>query len=797
MSYPELVEYIKKARSLGFSDQKIKEKLMSTGWLLGAVTESFLEAGEPEASASHEPLSTSAKDQIEKQNPQQAKPTASLVLPQQGAKTPKSDLPITTSVQKATSAQTPSPVPTSVPKAASGTILPNYKSSSAEPTTVHAAQPPAAQPVSASPPKPQGLSVSVTTPSQGPRATGTPKSHKLALVMTLVFILLLIGVGGAGLAGYFGYFHIPFITPSAKVVWQKFLASQVAPLASDSATSKLLVTYKDESEQLEEQLKSSLPAQFQSGSYVLSMGLEGYTKNIVDQEQVSSEADLKVSISATTSGGTYSINLPVVYKDSVVYMDLGGLDALKEAVGVPEDQRSTVTWVKFTPEEFETAAENSSAENFSQADIEVNSILQSIDLEQLEKFVREHPAFKQTGVVGKEELRGAPTYKYRLEYDPENMRKVLEYYVDTMFQAADAPQVEGTDSTALQSSIKQMLGDFVQKFQFDSLYVWVGAKDYRMHKAEGQGKVFSLVSFMNSLSSTFDSVLALDKDGEQKLSDVSQIGFALDLYKNEFGGFPAAAEGVAVGLAPNFLPQWPTAPPPTGVCSEWDNTYWYTPKGEPQDGGKGVQVFSDYEFTFCLEKPYGGFPSGAGAMTPGKGILVNGREACFGDSCENFSGKPEDLLTDFFSKVNFSAELSYTLEQYDFDQAAEVRAPEGAYDLGAQKPINQEEPVSTIPTAADAVATQVISEVRQVLSSLELYHNDFQEYPDSLSQIVPKYMGEVFTMDAGGLGACSPENSKAAYQKHSPQTYELKFCLPVAAGGLTAGPHTASSSGME
>jgi prepilin-type N-terminal cleavage/methylation domain-containing protein len=86
----------------------------------------------------------------------------------------------------------------------------------------------------------------------------------------------------------------------------------------------------------------------------------------------------------------------------------------------------------------------------------------------------------------------------------------------------------------------------------------------------------------------------------KRIADVRQIASALELYFNDFTGYPAALSS----LVPSYLGQAPTFPTPTDGCST--TTYNYA----------AISGGSTYQLLFCLSATTGGIsPSGTHTLT--------------------------------------------------------------------------------------------------------------------------------------------------------------------------------------
>ncbi len=89
-----------------------------------------------------------------------------------------------------------------------------------------------------------------------------------------------------------------------------------------------------------------------------------------------------------------------------------------------------------------------------------------------------------------------------------------------------------------------------------------------------------------------------------------------------------------------------------------------------------------------------------------------------------------------------------------------------------------------------------LADVRQLSSALELYFNDNNGYPASLSSLVTNYMGQLPTFPTPS-DSCN--TASYAYTGTSgASTYQLLFCVSAPTGGITpAGTHTLTQAGIQ
>ncbi len=138
----------------------------------------------------------------------------------------------------------------------------------------------------------------------------------------------------------------------------------------------------------------------------------------------------------------------------------------------------------------------------------------------------------------------------------------------------------------------------------------------RNHKSEsGFGVIESVILIIIGLIlavvvvSAYFSAKKTQRDA-QRVSDVVQLQKALKHYYEEFGYFPQASNGVAVGVDNSFarfVSPWPSAPEPAdGTCTEANNSYVY----EQLNSGE------NYQIRFCLGEGYGSLKAGVRIATP-------------------------------------------------------------------------------------------------------------------------------------------------------------------------------------
>ena len=101
-----------------------------------------------------------------------------------------------------------------------------------------------------------------------------------------------------------------------------------------------------------------------------------------------------------------------------------------------------------------------------------------------------------------------------------------------------------------------------------------------------------------------------------------------------------------------------------------------------------------------------------------------------------------------------------------------------------------------------------ISDVKQVQTALEMFYNDCNGYPPTLTAgatltgcasgvTLGTYMATIPTSPTPVDGDCTSTENTYTYTSESPNTtYSLAYCLGSSTGTLAAGVHTATPAGL-
>lgn len=157
------------------------------------------------------------------------------------------------------------------------------------------------------------------------------------------------------------------------------------------------------------------------------------------------------------------------------------------------------------------------------------------------------------------------------------------------------------------------------------------------------------------------------------------------------------------------------------------------------------------------------------------------------DSSSSTPVSQADQIQAMINKINFTAQFDLTTDYSDYGKKQNIQAPANPTDL--LQIINKQ-------LAVDRDDRR-LADLRQLASSLELYYNDKNSYPQSLQDLVPDYISALPASPVPPDGNCSPADNTYTYQKKSPTSYIVNFCLGTTTGAYQAGKHQMSEVGIQ
>ena len=592
---------------------------------------------------------------------------------------------------------------------------------------------------------------------------------------SVFWILIAIAIA-AGIGGYFAYGY--FLNNPAKT-WNKYLAG-----AKDTVyKNKFKVEYVD---------NNSISAQdlplfgLEFGNIDLSVEGDSYIKYSGAQYP---EGTTKLKLTYGTKDTNFSTGLETMMLGNKIYLKVGDNVLLKnifKTVGENQD----ADWVMMDLDAAKTLSEQEAGQSTEMFNNVTNQALQ----DDLKKILEGSSLVKMDKYLGKEYINGVMTFHYSNSLDKQAVKEMANKFMERIYQELKGNGMAVPEENKYDWGI--WVNGILDKFEVKDFETWIGAKDYNLYR----------VRFVSNMPSVVNLIKGLNKDGTlinpllsaqeksrdaKRLADVRQISSALELYFNDHNGYPAADNGSPVDLTPLYLMEYPTPPiTPDGNCSEWYNPYWYEPQGERiQKDGK--TLYSSYKLTFCLGAPTGGYPAGIAEVSP-KGITgglpcTGPQEHCVTNNNSLYNQSTttkEELIKDFIEKWDFGAELRVNLDYSDYGIQQQLTVPENYLDLTkiAQKQKRD---------------TQRLNDIRKLASALELYFNDKNTYPNSLSDLTDTYGGPAPQAPIPADGSCNESDNEYQYTLLDATHYEITFCLGMDSGGYIAGKHKLSPMGIQ
>jgi prepilin-type N-terminal cleavage/methylation domain-containing protein len=145
--------------------------------------------------------------------------------------------------------------------------------------------------------------------------------------------------------------------------------------------------------------------------------------------------------------------------------------------------------------------------------------------------------------------------------------------------------------------------------------------------------VISIIALLSSVALIAFQSARTKSRNVKRLSDMTQMNTALELYFATNKGYPSSSGGVPQGIQPQYASTIPLAPePPDGVCVGLNhgpacvaddsgcanvlaNTYYYIALGSSYNIA-GISVYPSYTYYFCLGAQTGNFSEGERILTP-------------------------------------------------------------------------------------------------------------------------------------------------------------------------------------
>lgn len=335
----------------------------------------------------------------------------------------------------------------------------------------------------------------------------------------------------------------------------------------------------------------------------------------------------------------------------------------------------------------------------------------------LQDIYKANRVFDIQNFKGLSKINNAWTLHYSLNLRKDKLKTI---YLETV-KILGEESVNKSEFKDFLTAYEQVLDAWLKAWEIKNLELWVGVKDKRFYKLDFASNTPSIIGAANLLISDFESgkfgilnVVVNDSlssarskaRNAKRVVDMRQLASGLELFYNDFGGYPEAQNGKPLYLDGHsgmenegsiyvgIIPQAPT--PADGSCTDFYNNYWYTPVGtativpDPRNRGKSMKVYQDYKYSFCLGDVVGGYGPGNMYLTP-SGIMPltdcpATRECALKEprttmSTEEMTKKVLDAFADYMSRIPFTAEFNFNSVAKSFNTERPIEEPKDFKDI--------------------------------------------------------------------------------------------------------------------
>ena len=475
-------------------------------------------------------------------------------------------------------------------------------------------------------------------------ATSTGFKKSIAVVFGFIFILL-IGAGG------FAYYKYVYATPAS--VLNKLFSK---PAQAQPVKVNYTLSYSD---------KNAPATGTSTQEFSIGLNATGYTDSR-DANNSKSEYSLQLFLKSGLEDGNMQLQLANFGK--IFYFNLSNITQLKEAFGDDD-----VSWIKFNLEELEQYVKEQSPNTASSTP----SLANNQELRNKLNGIWKNANILNPGtVLAKEKIDQTDVYRLEPQVDYGKLEKAIMDSVELIQSYQNTPELKLTDEQ------KSLISSLIQKFKLKELKLWVGQKDNKLYKLWVVVAAPSVSDFDNSPALDFLPVISTTRAKSRdlrRLADVKEIHQNLEPFYADNGGYPMGENGKPAEVFP-YIRLFPVAPMPAdGRCSDYYNTYWYTPEGKPYKKN-GKTLYPSYSLTFCLGENTNNYSAGISKLTP---LGIESGISCPStpENCLNQNLNTETSFTSELDKMTFGAEISYEAVYKDYGIEQNITEPENALNL--------------------------------------------------------------------------------------------------------------------
>ncbi len=479
---------------------------------------------------------------------------------------------------------------------------------------------------------------------------------------TSIILLAMIGVGG--------YAYYTYAYNSPEKIWNKFVKSEKSSIFESNFTYAYADKGKISSDNKDLASLKGIKLSFAGDSYV----------NSTDPNNTQSSSKFQYSFS---SGNTsISTGAEYILLNKNFYLNVGDNPFLSKILDSVSKGKK-YDWIKIDLGAIQDEMAKSNKDGLDK----FNEIFNPSFKQELANIWENATLVKIDKYLGREKVGDVNTLHFKNSLDKQALKDAIRQYADKIINALNEKEtnpenkLKDEDRNALYSAINSL----IDKTNISEFETWIGIKDFKLYKVHLVTSAPSVASIANLASTEYSDManLPTQNSDTKKISDIRQLSAALESYHKDKGGYPEANNGVPTDISPFYVAVVPVAPSATGNCTDFYNTYWYTPKGEKKTVN-GKTLYSSFEYTFCIGTDQGMYKAGIGKLTP-SGIEIpitcpGTPEQCSKPS-QNQDKTRDEKINEFISKIDFAGEIRIDMVYSNYGKAKQLEAPKEYFDV--------------------------------------------------------------------------------------------------------------------
>lgn len=351
--------------------------------------------------------------------------------------------------------------------------------------------------------KPESSFAGEPAASSAPLQALASAGGKKTALAAAVFLILAVGAWFA---------HASINSPAR--VWQKFIPRERPKVFSQTYD----FAYKDNGKFTGEAASSPMAGMFSNLKF--SAGGMAYL-NARDLEKAEMSMDINYSLGMGNTSFSSTAQIKVLGQD--IYFTLGENPFVSGILGfLSPDEK--IEWIKINAGQLKEAQSGLALGKKPSKETDVLELNKQIQL-----IISKHTSkiLLMDKFINKEKVRGAQTFHYAAKLDKAEIKALAREFVDLLL--AEMKKSEGykeEDAAKYKTLASKVVENIVDRLEVKTLEVWIGMKDYQIHKAKFVSNAPSLVSFV-SLSAN-PSLREPAGQDPQKAADIALQNLTFD-----------------------------------------------------------------------------------------------------------------------------------------------------------------------------------------------------------------------------------------------------------------------------